>query len=189
MIHFFLYKRVNPNVFGAYIQRGFLIGILREMSTIKTEHSFTITINVRFGLCQWESLSPLDLECSFPLVFVIFEVFQGYSAVFVNGRGRVASFSPLVFQFARRKTLIKIVDSWPLINCYRFIISARINVIFIHSETSRIAQTHMTHLFKESETRQCEGNERKQGNVVIDESGDIQCIFFLITRRLKVTNS
>jgi hypothetical protein len=46
----------------------------------------------------------------------------------------------------------------------------------------------MTHLFKESETRQCEGNERKQGNVVIDESGDIQCIFFLLTRRLKVTN-
>ena len=37
-----------------------------------------------------------------------------------------------------------------------------INVIFIHSETSRIAQTRMTHLFKESETRQCEGNERKQ---------------------------
>jgi hypothetical protein len=47
----------------------------------------------------------------------------------------------------------------------------------------------MTHLFKESETRQCEGNERKQGNVVIDESGDIQCIFFLLTRRLKVTNN
>ena len=36
----------------------------------------------------------------------------------------------------------------------------------------------MTHLFKESETRQCEDNERKQGNVVTDESGDIQCIFF-----------
>jgi hypothetical protein len=98
------------------------------------------------------------------------------------------SFSPLVFQFARRKTLIKIVDTWPLINYYRFIISVRINVIFIHSETSRIARTRMTHLFKESETRQCEGNERKQGNVVIDESGDIQCIFFLLTRRLKVTN-
>ena len=55
-------------------------------------------------------------------------------------------------------------------------------------ETSRIARTRRTHLFKESETRQCEGNERKQGNVVIDESGDIQCIFFLLTRRLKVTN-
>ena len=71
------YKRVNPNVFGAYIQWGFLIGILREMSTIKTEHSFTITINVRFGLCPRESISPLDWECFFPLVFVIFEVFQG----------------------------------------------------------------------------------------------------------------
>ena len=63
------YKRVNPNVFGAYIQWGFLIGILREMSTIKTEHSFTITMNVRFGLCPRESLSPLVLECSFLLVF------------------------------------------------------------------------------------------------------------------------
>jgi hypothetical protein len=61
--------------------------------------------------------------------------------------------------------------------------------IFIHSETSRIARTRMTHLFKESETRQCEGSERKQGDVVIDESGDIQCIFFLLTRRLKVTNN
>ena len=63
------YKRVNPNVFGAYIQWGFLIGILREMSKMKTEHSFTITMNVRFGLCPRESLSPLVLECSFLLVF------------------------------------------------------------------------------------------------------------------------
>jgi hypothetical protein len=70
---------------------------------------------------------------------------------------------------------------WPLINCYRFIITVRINVIFIHLETSRIARTRRTHLFKESETRQCEGNERKQGNVVIDESGDIQCFLFLLT--------
>jgi hypothetical protein len=51
-------------------------------------------------------------------------------------------------------------------------------LFFSDSETSRIAQKRMTHLFKESETRQCEDNERKQGNVVIDESGDIQCIFF-----------
>ena len=61
-------------------------------------------------------------------------------------------------------------------------------LFFSDSETSRIAQKRTTHLFKESETRQCEDNERKQGNVVIDESGDIQCIFFLLTRRLMVTN-
>jgi hypothetical protein len=66
--------------------------------------------------------------------------------------------------------------------CYRFIISVRINVIFIHSETSRIAQTYMTHLFKESETRQCEGNERKQGNVVIDKFVHIRYIFLLAHR-------
>ena len=72
-----------------------------------------------------------------------------------------------------------------LVAINQLLISVRINVIFIHSETSRIAQTRMTHLFKESETRQCEGNEWEQGNMVIDESGDIQSIFFFTKAEYK----
>ena len=53
----------------------------------------------------------------------------------------------------------------PLIHCYRFIISIRINFIFIHSETSRIAQTRMTHLFKESEIRRVSTESNKQADV------------------------